>query len=128
MLSEVYQYYKDLYTRSGQPHDMSAEITWASKPVLNQPYKADVNLYIVLRTIHAQKEESENIASNILTLFKSTLNNAKYEFSEIDLTDFSKSLPFSATQRVQAIVKEESIVDLQNQYIPVCYSFDRLPT
>lgn len=128
MLSEVYQYYKDLYTRSGQPHDMSAEITWASKPVLNQPYKADVNLYIVLRTIHAQKEESENIASNILTLFKSTLNNAKYEFSEIDLTALSESLPFSSTQRVQAIVKEESIVDLQNQYIPACYSFDRLPT
>lgn len=128
MLSEVYQYYKDLYTRSGQPHDMSTEITWASRPVANQPYKADVDLYLVLRTIHAQKSESENIASNILTLFKSTLNNAKYEFSEIDLTAFSESLPLSATQQVQAIVKEESIVDLQNQYIPACYSFDRLPT
>lgn len=128
MLSEVYQYYKDLYTRTEQPHDMSAEITWASRPIANQPYKADVDLYIALRTIHAQKSESENIASNILTLFKSTLNNEKYEFSEIDLVSFSESLPFSTTHRVQAIVKEESIVDLQNQYIPACYSFDKFPT
>lgn len=84
--------------------------------------------FVTLRTIHAQQSEAENIASNLLTLFQSTLNNAKYEFSELDITTFSESLPFSVTQRVQAIVKEESIVDLQNQYIPACYSVDKLPT
>jgi len=127
MLSEIYQYYKDLFTRTGVPHDMSMELTWISKPVKNQPYKADIDLYILLRSIHNSSDEATSITSNLTSLFKSTLNSSKYEYQEIDFKSFSDSLPFATNTHARALVKDESIVDLQNQYMPACHSFDRFP-
>lgn len=127
MLSEIYQYYKDMFRRTGIPHDISIELTWISIPVQNQPYKADIELYIVLRSIHNSPDEAANITGNLTALLKSTLGSCKYECEETDIERFSSRLKDSANSHARAIVKDESIIDLQNQYIPACHSFDRFP-
>lgn len=127
MLSEVYQYYKDLFSRTGVTHDMAIELTWMSRPVQNQPYKADIDFYILLRAIHNSSSEAERVTGNVTSLFKATLDAGKYEYKEVCVKDFSDKLYSFSNTNVRAIVKDESIVDLQNQYIPACHSFDRFP-
>lgn len=127
MLSEIYQYYKDLYVRTGIAHDMSIELTWHSTPVENQPYKANIELFFVVRSIHHSVEEAGKITSNIISLLKATLSSCKYEYEEVSIKYFSSKLQRSNHLHARSIVKEERLVDLQNHYIPVCHSFDRFP-
>lgn len=128
MLTEVYQQYKDWYARNGNTPDMSVELTWITEPVLNQPYKANINLYIVLRAIHTDPLIAEQTVSNIGTLIVSTLEADKYEYEKSSVSQYFLSLEKSNLGSVQAIVKEERMEDLQNQYIPACYAYDMLPT
>lgn len=128
VLSEIYQYYKDLFTRTNMAHDMAMELTWVSRPVKNQPYNADIDLFVVLRSIHLSDTESQKVVGNITSLLKSTLDSCKYEYKEIRLDEFANSLPLSNAIQARAIVKDEQIVDLQNQILPAGYSFDRFST
>lgn len=128
MLTEVYQQYKDLYIRTGSNPDMAMELTWITEPVQNQPYKAGINLYIVLRAINKDLSLAEQMVNNMGVLITSTLDADKYEYENLSVSQYFLSLEKSNRGSVQAIVKEERMEDLQNQYIPACYAYDILPT
>lgn len=127
-LTEIYQQYKDKYTRTGINPDLALELTWITEPVVNQPYKARINLYISVRAINQNPSLAENSVNEIITLVSSALDADKYEYRNEPLSSYYSSLKNANKDNVLAITKEERLEDLQNQYFPVCYAFDTFPT
>ncbi len=127
MLTEVYQQYKDIFSRSGQNPDMALELVWITEPVANQPYKANIILYFVLRCIHRESAQAERILSETFHLLRATLDNGKYEYGECGFDDYCKAFEMCSSGGVRAIVKEERMEDLQNSYFPACYAYDTFP-
>lgn len=128
LLSEIYQQYKEMYKQMGQNPDISIELNWITEAVSNQPYKAKINLYLIIRNICKDQQEGERTLQTLLGLVKATLDNGKYEYVESSFVDYSSKISFDNAINCQAIVKEERLEDLQNSYMPVCYAFDKLPT
>lgn len=126
-LTEIYQQYKDKFTRTGVNPDLALELTWVTEPVINQPYKARINLYISVRAINQNSTLAENAVNEIMTLISSALDTDKYEYKKDSLLSYYTLLKNVNRDNVQAITKEERLEDLQNQYFPVCYAFDTFP-
>ena len=128
MLTESYQQYKDSFLQTGRAVDISFELSWISSPVDNQPYAADVSLYCVIRTIQQQEALCAQVISTYMSVFKATLDSCKYEYQEESLGNYTSVFGRVATgHSAKAIVREERMEDLQNTYLPACYSYDRLP-
>lgn len=127
-LTEIYQQYKDKFTRTGVNPDLALELTWVTEPVINQPYKARINIYISVRAINQNSTLAENAVNEIMTLISSALDTDKYEYKKESLLSYYSLLKNINRDNVQAITKEERLEDLQNQYFPVCYAFDTFPT
>lgn len=128
MLTEAYQQYKDSFLQTGSAVDISFELSWISSPVVNQPYAADVSLYCVIRTIQQQEALCTQVISTYMSVFKATLDSCKYEYQEETLGNYTSVFGRVAMgHSAKAIVREERMEDLQNAYLPACYSYDRLP-
>ena len=127
-LTEIYQQYKDKFTRTGVNPDLALDLTWVTEPVINQPYKARINLYISVRAINQNSTLAENTVNEIMTLISSALDTDKYEYEKESLLSYHSLLKNINRDNVQAITKEERLENLQNQYFPVCYAFDTFPT
>ncbi len=127
-LTEIYQQYKDKFTRTGVCPDIALELTWITEPIINQPYKARINLYVSVRSINQNPSLAENTVNAIITLISSALDTDKYEYKKEPLLSYYSLLKNVNRDNVQAIIKEERLEDLQNQYFPICYAFDTFPT
>ncbi len=127
-LTEIYQQYKEKYTSTGVNPDLSLDLTWIAEPVKNQPYKASINLYVSVRAINMNPAVAENTVGEIMALISSSLDTDKYEYKNESLSSYYSALQKTNVDNVKAIVKEERLEDLQNQYFPVGYAFDLFPT
>ena len=128
LLNEVYQQYKELFKQSGQNTDIALELSWVNEAVVNQPYKAMIHLFLILRSIHRIQEQADKTLQVLLGLMKATLDSGRYEYDECSFADYYDAFKTATGGGVQAIVKEERIEDLQNSYLPACYAYDKLPT
>lgn len=128
LLGEIYQQYKELYKQTGQNPDISIELSWITEPVGNQPYKANINLYILLRSIHTIPQSTENTLQVLTGLVKATLDGGRYESEDCSFADYHSIFSRISLGDCQAIVKEERVEDLQNSFMPACYAYDKLPT
>ena len=127
MLTEIYQAYKSMSIACGYSKDISVELLWATQPVANQPYNAQIRLFIVARAIDNDTSLAVAGVETLLKLCQSTLNLQKYEFQEITYSTLSEIVSGITDNNIRAIVKEEKAENLQNQLLPFCYSYDRLP-
>lgn len=127
-LTEIYQQYKERYTRTGVNLDLSLELTWITEAVKNQPYKARIELFLLVRSINQVSSLAESTVNEIMTLISSSLDADKYEYKNESLLSYYTLLKKTYGGNIQAIVKEERLEELQNQYFPVCYAFDTFPT
>lgn len=127
LLSEIYQQYK-LHVLNGETTDIALEMLWVTESVQNQPYKAKINLYLLLRYIHSDQNRLQKTIDTLYSLTTTTLGAGKYEFEEISIDTFSKGISNIKKMTARAIVKEERIEDLQNSYFPTCYAYDVFPT
>ena len=128
LLNEVYQQYKEMFKQKGQNPDIALEVCWVTEAIANQPYKAKINLFIILRCIHRVQQQADQTLQILLGLMKATLDNNRYEYEECQFADYYSMFKSVCNGGSQAIVKEERIEDLQNSYFPACYAFDKLPT
>ena len=112
---------------SGYSKDTSFELLWTTHEVKNQPFKAEIKLHIIVRVIDASDSLAKEAVLNILRLFKSTLSIQKYDFREINYEELSKQIASVEDTSVKAIMKEEKVESLQNQLLPYCYAYDRIP-
>ena len=88
LLSEIYQQYKELFKQAGQSQDIAIELNWITEAVVNQPYKAKIHLYILLRSIHSVQQRAEKTLEVLSRLLKATLDSGKYEYTDCSFADY----------------------------------------
>ncbi len=126
LLKEVYQVYYD-QNRAGKGSELSVEFLWKTEPARNQPFNASVRLFLVVRAISATEAIAAEMTGMILKQCCATLSLLKYDFADLELRDLTTVVKAIQDRSVRAIVKNETIANLQNQMLPYCYSFDRFP-
>lgn len=127
MLGEVYQAYKSMSYADGYLKDISLELLWITQAVKNQPYNAQIKLFIVVRAIDNNVDSATRSVAALIKLCRSTLSLQKYEVREVEYSVLAESVLHINDTNIRAIVKEEKAENLQNQLIPFCYSYDRIP-
>lgn len=127
LLNEVYQSYKSISMAAGYSKDVSVELLWATSEIKNQPYKAQIRLFVLVRAIDMESEAAKETVETVIKLFKSTLALQRYDYKEIAYNDLKPIISKTKDTSIRAIVKEEKAENLQNQLLPFCYSYDRVP-
>lgn len=127
LLTEIYQQYRVLNTVNGMHNDLSIECMWVTQGVANQPYKADIKLYLIARAIDTDANSVSSTINSLLRICHATLDLLKYEYREIGYEELSAIVGKVSDKKITAIVKEERVENLQNQILPFCYSYDKLP-
>jgi len=121
LLAQVYQHYKM------SPNDISLEILWTTYSAVNQPYKANIRLFLLLRSIGNDNNSVEKNINAVLQICKTTLDLQKYEYKTLSYDQLLPIVENIEEQSIYAIVKEERLENLQNAILPTCYSFDQIP-
>lgn len=127
LLNEIHQACRTENCLSGTQKDVSIELLWKTAPVLNQPYNADIRLFVIVRSIDEKESFASERVAKIITLFASALSYQKYDFNYIGYDELKSVISEINDSSISAIVKEEKVENLQNQLLPYCYSYDRLP-
>jgi len=124
LLSEIFQNYKNA---SSSCKDIALEILWTTHEVKNQPYKASIKLHVIIRAIGNNDADIENTLTSLMRICKATLDFGKYEYQDIDINELVSRVRNVRGQSVKAVVKSERLEILQNNIMPYCFSFDKLP-
>lgn len=126
LLAEVHQIYKDVSVKDQVYKDIALELMWTTHEVKNQPYNAEIKLFIIVRSIDANVEKAKGLVSSLLRVFKTTLHSQRYETKERSYDDISPIISNVNDNSITAIVKDEKVSNLQNAALPYCYSFDKI--
>ncbi|MEY8574743.1 DUF87 domain-containing protein [Oscillospiraceae bacterium 21-37] len=127
LLNELYQSYKTMSISAGFSKDISFELLWKTTAVKNQPFNASVRLFIIIRTIDTNQQIATASVESLVKLYLSTLTLQKYEYRYVPYTELAGEVRQVSDGCVKALVKEEKVENLQNQLLPYCYSYDRIP-
>lgn len=127
LLNEIYQSYKTVSIAAGYSKDIALELLWATTEVKNQPYKAQIRLFLLVRAIEINAEKAKETVASYIKLIRATLSLQRYDFQEISYNDIRPLIDGASESGIKAIVKEEKVESLQNQMLPYCYGFDRIP-
>lgn len=125
LLTEVHQIYKDASAKDQAVKDIALELLWTTHAVKNQPYNAEIKLFIILRSIDANEGKAKRLVTNLLTVFTTTLRAQRYEVKRISYENIENIIGQIEDENITAIVKEEKATNLQNIAFPYCYSYDR---
>ncbi len=126
ILTEVYQKYKHLNILDQSDHDLALELLWLTQAVNAQTYSASIRLFITIRFISNDEELIRQHVQALTEIFELSLKQHRYEYSLVDVDDFSQIISPISTKPVTALVKEEKVENLQNLMMPYCFSFDRM--
>ena len=81
----------------------------------------------MIRAIDNDTNSAIQAVSALIKLCESTLSLQKYETIEIKYSTLAESVLHINDTNIKAIVKEEKAENLQNQLLPFCYAYDRIP-
>ena len=121
LLAQVYQDYKMLHK------DISLELLWTTHSVANQPYKANIRLFLLVRAIGNDNSSVEKNVNAALQICKTMLDLQKYDSKPVSYNELLPVIKGINEQSICAIVKEERLENLQNPVLPFCYSFEQIP-
>ena len=124
LLTELYQSYRTFSSRNGNA-ETSFEFLWITEPVDNQPFKAKINLFMVLRAIAEDEQSAVSMVERLVNSCSSMLKMYQYGTRQSDPDALGVQISNLPVQTIEALVKDERIENLQNQMIPTCYAFDR---
>lgn len=127
MLREIHQIYTSNILTNGFLQDISLELFWITENVVNQPYKAQIKLYVIIRTIDENENSARKTVSSLMNIIKSVLILQKYDVKESNYDVFKQNISKINCEKIKSIVKDEKLENLQNQLLPFCYSYDRIP-
>lgn len=127
LLSEMYQNYRLAYDEHGRHKDICFEILWLTREAKNQPFNAQIDLFLIIRAIGSNETELFDTLNKLKNICLSTLQLEKYDFRLISYTDFFPHIRRVKEEQIRIIVKDERIENLQNRILPFCYAFDRFP-
>lgn len=125
LLAEVFQNYKSIIGQNPNA-EMSVEILWVTEPVLNQPYKARVRIFLVTRSISGDQSSAVNITDRLNNTMCSALKLQKFGIKSINFDVLQEIISSIKGEQLYSLVKDEKEEILQNQILPSCYAFDML--
>ena len=124
LLTELYQSYRTYSSRNGNT-EASFEFLWLTEPVENQPYKAKINLFMILRTIAESDQTAVSMVERLMNSCNSMLKMYQFGTRPSDPDALRVNISNLSIQAVEALAKDERVENLQNQILPNCYAFDR---
>ena len=124
LLSEVFHNY---INAPNSCKDISLEILWSTQEVKNQPYKASITLHLIIRAIGSNDADINNIILSLMQICKTTLDFRKYEYRVVAFSELDSRVKEINNQSVKAVVKNERLEILQNNIMPYCFAFDKIP-
>ena len=124
LLTELYQNYRT-FSSNNENAETSFELLWLTEPVENQPFKAKIILYMILRSIARDQNTAVLMVERLLSSCTSMLKMYQYGTRQKDADVLVKEVKNLPIQSIEALVKDERIENLQNQMLPTCYAFDR---
>lgn len=127
LLKEIYQTYRTMSISAGYSKDISIELLWKTTEVKNQPFKASISLFIIIRAIDNNESSAKKSVETLIKLCQSTLTLQKYEYKSLPYGELAPVIRSVEDNNIRAIVKEEKAENLQNQLLPFCFAYDRLP-
>lgn len=127
LLNETYQTFRSASVRAGFARDIALELLWKSTAVPNQPFRAGIRTFLSIRAIGPTEASARELVQSLTDLSHSTLELQKYECEDLPAEAFLPVIASIDGSSIQALVKEEGAVNLQNQLLPYCYSYDPFP-
>lgn len=124
LLSEIFQEYKNNLNRN-KDEELSIELLWLTEPVENQPYKAEINLYMIARSISDNQNRVVDMVNQVINSCISNLKFHQYGNKIIPYTELEEQISKIPIESIQSLVKEENLEMIQNQMLPYCLSFNR---
>lgn len=128
LLNELFLLFKSVCTAKRALADIAIELLWVTERVENQPFKARIRFFIVVRAIDKTTEQAAQTTAGLLGLIQSFVTMRKYEWAELEHTKLAEIVSRIDDNSIKAVVKEEKAENLQNQYLPFCYTYGRLPS
>ena len=125
LLSELHQSYKN-FVLTNNMAEMSLESLWITEPVKNQPYKAKIRIFLIVRAINRSQHLSVEMVDSVLSSCEATLKLNKYGTQKIPVSTLESYISNVEKETVRAIVKDERAENVQSEILPVCYAVDRL--
>lgn len=126
LLNGIFQQYKSMCECKKALFDISYEMLWITEPVENQPFKATIRFFCIVRAIDWDSEIATGAVESSIQQIISLLNMHKYDFRIVSYADLLPRIKKIYDEKVCAIVKDEQIENLQIQTMPYCYSYDYL--
>lgn len=127
MLYELYQHYKMRVMETHSDQKESVELLWVTKPVINQPYKANINVYLIIRSIQNEERSSNEITQSLLNICTSSLNLDRYKLDVVDVQSILDDMSTVCFKTPKAIVKAERIDAINTTPLKACFAYDILP-
>lgn len=126
ILLEIYQIAKTQFSSESFLQNNSIEILWYSVPISNQIYKAQIKLFLIIRSIGIDQKELLTRLSYLKNIFITSLMSMK--FSLKDGTDEILFLDRLNKCNKIAIVKEDALNILESYIMNQCYVYDKFPS
>ncbi len=123
LLSEIHSNYKTISIQNSSV-EISTEIMFVTEPAVNQPFKANVKIYVINRAISADKESAVNIVHRIESTVCENLKSQKFTYQSRAYDEISDVLNSIKNDRIISVVKEEREEILHNQMLPSSYCVD----
>ena len=124
LLFEAYQSYRGQYDDGpGRTRECALELLWQTRAVEGQPHAADLTLFVIIRTLGANRDEAAAANQEMRAVVISALTLGGFDYADRPVS----VLGSQPAERSVALVKEEWIESLGNQILPNAFAFHRVP-
>ena len=104
LLTELYQNYRT-FSSYNENAETSFELLWLTEPVENQPFKAKIILYMILRSIARDQNTAVLMVERLLSSCTSMLKMYQYGTRQKDADFLVKEVKNLPIQSIEALVK-----------------------
>lgn len=123
MITEIFQNYRNIISYNPNA-EIALELLWVTEPVINQPYKAKIRLFMIFRSISGDKLSAENITERISNTCSSSLKLQKYGITDMSSDALKEIFNKVNKNEIISLVKDEDEEILNAPMLQKCYSFD----
>ncbi len=124
MLYELYQYYKMRVKSTRMEQHEAIELLWMTTPVVNQPYKANISLHIIIRVSNHDMSTAQGILDTMFKMCTETIQRDRYSCDFCNVEEIKELWKVVNRNHARAITKTERIDGINTTMLKSCYSYD----
>lgn len=124
LLYEIWQHYRIRLIDNKKEQNDSLELLWLTTPVENQPYRANIDLYIIIRCCQQGEYDAKTTATALLNLCESTFALSKFTFESVDCLEIINAFSNVDCRMPHAIVKAERVDVMNTTILQASYAVD----